>query len=925
MSDNPDEIRVGIEADDAGFTDLNAQIDAIADHFSQSSARSQASIGALANKFDALLGNVRTARSDAVQIVEAYQGMNQAVPAVDKLDASVVQLSKDTKAATEEAERLALANDLAGGAEKIKTPTLYGAGRAFSAGGELARNAGGAGTGDALAGIGQLIRFEEGLQQLGPYLAAVNEGVEQSTVLIPKMSSALFGAGTSFGSLAVVIAPLAIAVGYIAWQFIQFKESLKPLTEALNEGIQRNTAYYKAIESGKTQTEVQSDIEESTRNLTASQSALKDQQDALNSSFKQTKENQLVQAAGNVAGLIPGLSGQGEAVKDVIARGVFAATGALGIDPLQKSVKELGDTALKSAADVKANSDAINSANIINNTIQKQIRDDLDARIEREGRYIQYASLSMKAAEDQIGVLITDKSAREAAIAELERQNQTLDKGSTAYQANQDAIDKHQAAIDKDTQAIEDISKAEEDIIGPREREAEAIRMQNEAIQRKIGFMGRETDLTENGTPDQLENFKRSLRNQLAGQQFELGELQTRGNPEDKQRIDSLKASIKDTVDELARLELVIGPIVETNKALKDMAKAAEDFNKAEDQITTNLATQKANAIAREKEAEKQYMTGSLQDIEARYQIALKADRAETELAQRTSDAIIDILTKREQKISDINLDFARQIEDDTIKARDEASKIQQDAQRAQRDDLADHLNRIAEINRNAFADEKQALYDRNFLQFAKLELQRQTDLADEDSKFQQKRDKVAERLKQDEEELVQSLENQAEQRQRDYERKLADADTAAQREIAQQNTNEQRKLAALRQAEQDQLNDLVHSQRYKLQVLQQGLQQELQLYAAQAAARIRLAAQERDALTAQSQNALDIINAFTQSQRNSNTNQSVYPWQTSPQYNSTTNNTFNPTFNNQQASSRQYSDQEVSHEFERFASGIFR
>lgn len=309
---------------------------------------------------------------------------------------------------------------------------------------------------------------------------------------------------------------------------------------------------------------------------------------------------------------------------------------------------------------------------------------------------------------------------------------------------------------------------------------------------------------------------------------------------EDQQKLDEYQKKLHE-------LNIELGGLAE------NLTKAENaEIQKAQDTETA----QENSARARAASQEAALQPGSAQDTEARNQIRQKTSRAEEAAAQQGADRIADIRTKLGQDESRIQTDYNRQLEDDQTHYNDSLQKLVTDNNRQQQTDEIDHQQKLADIRQQAKDSEFTALLDRNFLQLAVDERNKQSAESKENTSYQQREQALQAHLQQQEQDLATSLVQQERQQQVAEQRKLADAQTAADNSIQQEQVAEQRKEQALRTSQQQQLQDLTTSEGYKIQIIRVSLQNELALYRQQEQAKIDLITGTTQAIIAQSQQA---------------------------------------------------------------------
>lgn len=285
--------------------------------------------------------------------------------------------------------------------------------------------------------------------------------------------------------------------------------------------------------------------------------------------------------------------------------------------------------------------------------------------------------------------------------------------------------------------------------------------------------------------------------------------------------------------------------IKKVDDAAKESTKGWEKYFAAYQSAQDQLASQRANAISKEKEQEAALTQGSLEDTQARTRISIEEGRKVTTIVNDTANAIVDIRTKMGQQDLAAQIDYNRKLMDDQTKYQEQQQTDWTNMYRKETDNLTAHQQKLADIQAKQSNDQQSALLNRNFLQLAQQAQSKQTEIDAENTAYARKQ--AAEQLAY-QRQLEDLARHYAEQRTQDfvnYQRKLTDDQLHARQEIQQKEVDEQRKLQVARTWEQQALADLTQNEQYKISILRQGLAQELVLYQQQAAAKLAIAARE--------------------------------------------------------------------------------
>lgn len=447
-----------------------------------------------------------------------------------------------------------------------------------------------------------------------------------------------------------------------------------------------------------------------------------------------------------------------------------------------------------------------------------------------------------------LGTGITDpiRSKVEPAFGELTTKATELQKGITD---DQDKLKGLQEALHSASISANDAAEAEAKLQAARDQEAD------KAIQRAT----QDQQLIDSASSKSIENRiaainteKDAIDKQLASQQLSTDEVTklTKQYIDLGQEEDDLTSKILPAVQ--AR-EAEKKAIDDTTKALEAGAKAVADFFKETNATINEFDTKSAAAKAKEAQSEADLSPGSVQDTQQRAQIRLRAQRQEEQTAQQSADRITDIRTKLGDDEARIQTDYNRQILDDQVNYQDNINKAVRDAQRTAQEDEIQHEQKLADIRATAQQSEQQALLDRNFLQIAKDEQNKQNAIQKEDTSYDDREQALQRHLANQEQDLAISLAQQEKQQQIAEQRKLEDAQTAADNQITQERTNEIRRQLAYQLSERQQLEDLTTAEGNKIQILRIGLANELALYQQYEQQRLAIALQTQTAILQQS------------------------------------------------------------------------
>lgn len=201
-----------------------------------------------------------------------------------------------------------------------------------------------------------------------------------------------------------------------------------------------------------------------------------------------------------------------------------------------------------------------------------------------------------------------------------------------------------------------------------------------------------------------------------------------------------------------------------------------------------------AKATATEQTAE---TTVSLRAETEKQRILQDGIQKELQIRQAEADKIAEIQQNLADNIAREQLNYSRQQQDDVVKYNDNLQRLQIDAQRTALEDQISYEERIADIKRQANLSEQQALLDRNFLQIAKDEMNKNASIQKETDSYADREEKLQRHLQNQEQDLYRSLQQQEEQQQVAESRKIQDLQTAEYRQIEVAQDAEAKALAS--------------------------------------------------------------------------------------------------------------------------------
>jgi hypothetical protein len=411
----------------------------------------------------------------------------------------------------------------------------------------------------------------------------------------------------------------------------------------------------------------------------------------------------------------------------------------------------------------------------------------------------------------------------------------SIDKATQAQQEDITTFNQLASAISKGSTIAADATISEKALQDARDKTA------NKNIQDAVQTDQLERTGTSKSVQDRIASIeaeKKAILDELGTQQVSLDkriELTRRvselSNEEDKLTNTVLPlVQAREAEDKAAK---------DTKKALDDITKAHEAYEKSIQSAKDSLNNQIQTAKQREALAEEANTPGSLQDTEQREKIRLDEGRKETQLAQESADRLVDIRAKEGQDEQHVQVDLQREFADDVTKFQEQ-----------QQTDALNHEQRLAQIKSDAQDAELDDIANRDFAKLAQDQEGAKKQESQEDQKFAQQEQQLAVHLQQEEK-----------QQQIAAQRRLDDLRTAEAFQEQEQQIAAQRKLDALRQSEQYQLDDLTTAEGYKIQILRVGLQNEISLYQQQEQQRLQIAQQTQAAIIASAQQQIARLN----------------------------------------------------------------
>lgn len=857
MSDNPsgdniDILGLGVKTDEASFAQAQSAVKAFQDQVAQSMGRAAQAMLAGDEAAAKLYDNLLKLANESGDLNAGFNNNSASVEAANKQLAAMsaqfdTLISGEKSMATAAQEATAAINEQAAAAEKMqagprlsafrdaqnqfrreppppaadpempdapgepnKTGSAFGIGHALSVAGHATGS-------PMLRDAGAFVYMEEGLKRAVPFLENFNLEITKQPGIIGPAIGGLTALGVPMAGLAVVAVPVAAAVIGVTLAVQHFNQVIAAAQGTLNQSLEVLDAYFKAIDNGTTET-LQREINE-----------------------QEKRRNSANTEYGVIAQAFKGSGGNLDVVNAAV-KGFAIMFGSF--DEMNKHLDKLAAEGAKAQAVIDGDTQALGSNNIAFNNAAESARRLAASIVETSQRYADYDKLTVQGVKDRLDVLQREGAAAEAAKAAVEAHNDELKIGPEQYQKNIEAINGYQATIDQSKADIEHLTGASYGWAQARKEEADAMAAEQAILQERLNFFATVGKLRATGTASSYESEVGSLQGKKEGDLGQIAYLEGKGalTDQEQKQLTKLKAEIEEIDKQLEFLSRDVKLWIDAREAEGAITKADTALAKETAAAEKQAKQATAENIRREAQAEAELSRGSLQDTEARYQIATKESREEIKIKQDTADKILDIATKVGQQEDDAHKTLARKQEDDLTKFYNDRAKLERDANNQASEDAVEHAARVRDIQRQSHSDETSALLNRDFLSLMKSRQKDQDDLTKEDQSYNAREQKLSRHLQQQENELQIRLQQEDAQARVAFNRKIEDIVQNANREIEQQHVAEQRKIQQAQQAQHQQLEDLAHTEDYKIRLLRHNQAIELQLIADQERQRLAIA-----------------------------------------------------------------------------------
>lgn len=306
----------------------------------------------------------------------------------------------------------------------------------------------------------------------------------------------------------------------------------------------------------------------------------------------------------------------------------------------------------------------------------------------------------------------------------------------------------------------------------------------------------------------------------------------------------ALKEASKDaTISQQEYVDEIEAGIKAANEAADAEAKIWHNYYAVRRSMLDDHLKEQEKAAAIE-QARNEKLVSVLQkrdaDIEA---IQKRRDDAEIELQQRTADTVAKIVEqtieaneaefrKLQQRQADLLQNAGRSEDEANRKAQFDDLQLQIDDNRKQRDELEAHLQKVRQIQKSFQAQERDAVYDRNFDSLFRLQEQKKDQLSAEDDSYKQQSKSREQALKDEREDLTRQRNFERSERRIALQNALSDARNAYYQQLKIQNDAAQ--IAIRKAYEQARIDlDLLNKKTTaEIAIRQQGANAELSLVA---------------------------------------------------------------------------------------------
>ena len=338
------------------------------------------------------------------------------------------------------------------------------------------------------------------------------------------------------------------------------------------------------------------------------------------------------------------------------------------------------------------------------------------------------------------------------------------------------------------------------------------------------------------------------LKVNIDADQQELSSLMALGDesPEVQKRIEALKESLRANGEEWDKLRSVFIPAAENAKKLADAEakrkKNTEELIKAEEKNNQDIA----NTYKKYKDD-----VASIEQKSAEERASINKKLADTLVAeaQKALEQSQDALRKLEDKRADLLDSYNKGELDAQQKAAYDDQTLQINAQREEVKAYQEHLQRLDDIRKSEWANEQQALLDRNFVALAKSRLTVATNMNQENTSFGRSQQDRAATLAASKQDAERQRAQEHAQRLEAYQQANADANKQYQRELRDQQIARERAIAAAQKAHDEDLKMLAQKTRAELDARAKAEKAELEIMIKGAKARVELEAKTQEAL----------------------------------------------------------------------------
>lgn len=451
------------------------------------------------------------------------------------------------------------------------------------------------------------------------------------------------------------------------------------------------------------------------------------------------------------------------------------------------------------------------------------------------------------------------KAANDAEIADLQKQIDDTNKLKADLVQQRDKLPGYSPGLATDQQGDPMVRKLNKDIqeltdkatalghqlgidvmeldpaIKKREEETKAVKDYSDSLSRSIQM----TQLASTGTKKQVDDRIQALQQEAREirRYIEFFDPALQQTAEGAALYQQLSERLKTVNAELTDLKANVKPIVDAKTAIDEFFK---NLKKNADRIAGEVNDRNKRVA----EVQQKYETDVAQieeaDLKKRADIQKRYNDAIVQAASQAADAAEQALTKltqqREDLLTGLNRDMAKEDRDAAVKRLD----IQIAAQREEAKAYQSHLQELEQIRKDANAREFGFIMERNFRALIESRVQTTRDMERSNERFTGERATRQQGEQNQIQDLQRSLANQRQERLIAYQQSLQDANTAYRRELTAAHDKEVKALELARQARDASLRELQATTTTELRIRKSAYDQQLKLASLYGAAYVK-------------------------------------------------------------------------------------